>query len=122
MVSGTKFLKISDMSPNLTVPMVNVIVEVDMETLRLRNDGSGEVEVGDASGSILMSIPKKCVEKFSHPGLAYVIKNVLCLVVGNTMMLQLSSQFSEVTRVDKLPVANFHRNKGRNFSHIEYST
>ena len=121
MVNGTKFTKISDLSPNMTFPLVNVIVEVDMKTLRLRTDGSGEVEVGDASGSILMSIPKNCMEKFSEPGLAFVIRNAVCLVVGNTLMLQLSSKFSEVVKVDKLPVPLFCRNKGRKFSQIEYS-
>jgi len=121
MVSGTKFTKISDLSPNMTVPLLNVIVQVDMSTLRLRVDGSGEAELGDASGSILMSIPKKCMEKFADPGLAFVIKNILCVVIGNSLMLQVSSRFSEISKVDKLPLPFFHRNKGRNFSHIEYA-
>jgi len=121
MVSGTKFTKISDLSPNMTVPLVNVIVEVDMDTMRLRTDGAGEVEVGDASGSIVMFIPKSSMHNFSDPALAFVIKNVICLVAGTALMLHVSSQFSEITKVDKLPVPTFRRNKGRNFSHIEYS-
>ena len=123
MVGGTKFTKISDLSPNMLVPMTNVIVEVDKTTLQQRLDGSVVMDVGDASGSISMIIPKESLDVFNQPAaLAFVIKNVLCLVIGPTLMLQVSNKYTEISRVDKLPVPFFRRNKARNISEIDFTT
>ena len=123
MVGGNKFTKISDLSPNMLVPITNVIVEVDKTTLQQRLDGSVVMDVGDASGSITMIIPKESLDVFNErAALAFVIKNVLCLVVGSTLMLQVSSNYTEISRVDKLPVPFFRRNKARNISEIDFTT
>ena len=121
--SKSVFTKISDLTPNMVYPLVNVVVEIDNISLRLRADGSGEVLVGDASGSIRLSFPKNFLEKLdlenSKPP-AWVIKNCVCIVIGSRLVLQVSTLLTETTRVDKLPVIFFRRNRARNLSDYEY--
>jgi hypothetical protein len=123
--SSTIFTKIADLSPNMPNPLVHVIVDIDLRTVKARPDGSGQVLVGDASGSILMSFTRNFLDRLdvqnSKP-LAWVLKNCMCIVIGERLMLQVSNSFTDISRLDKLPVKFFHRNKARNLSDYEYET
>jgi len=115
----TQYTKISDLNP--AIPMVSVIVIIDRTTLQ-----GEEVEVGDASGSIILKVKSDLmrrklgiVDDSPEAVSAMVLKNVFPIVDGHgRLVLYLSDMFTEVIGVEKMQ--KFSRNRDRNLSSIRY--
>ena len=126
-MSLTKYTKISDLSPQMAVPFCNVIVAIDRESFQ-ETKGGGEIEVGDATGSVLLRIPRSACAQLgigtsgAEPAEVYVVKGALVLLMGGRIVLQLSEQHSAISPVRKLANGQrILRNKNRNISQIKYS-
>jgi hypothetical protein len=115
-----KFTKISNITANMS--MCSIVVVVDLKTF-----SGNEVEVGDASASIVLKLDSNdLAARMGLPSAiddpTLVIKNVFPIVDGQgRLVLYTSQKFTQIIKMEKLHHPCFlSKNSERNISKLKF--